>query len=486
MNDVGEKMVCSDCIGNELLKEEVQTEGTKGSCSYCGKKKKGILISDLAEKVESVIDDFFQLTDEDPTGDEFIREMNGYMWERSGEEVNLVIQEIAEIEEEIAEDVRDYLELKNCDRRDARDGIENPFSASAHYEHVGPDTWYFKETWSSFKRHIRTEARYFSRKAEYALRHIFYNLTNLVSVTGEKPVRVIEPGEKGSQIYRARMAESDHMLKTILSDPTRELGPPPSRKARSGRMNASGISVFYGGMNAETCIAEIRPPVGSQVVVGKFEIIKPIHILNFKVLEEIFVHWNYFDPDLKMKWGSAVFFEELVKELTRPIMPSDEEFEYLPTQVVAEFLAQYVNPKLDGMIFRSSQTNNEGENVVLFQHASIVEQYILPPGCKVSIDMGQVYEDEVDDSISIYEAEAEKTNEETPSAEEDSNPLKYLVNLTELNTLRLRGLEDQSPLLPPTLRLDVKGIEVFRITAAKYTTENRSVQRIRFSRKKYT
>ena len=35
-------------------------------------------------------------------------------------------------------------------------------------------------------------------------------------------------------------------------------------------MNAAGISVFYGAMEEETCIAEARAPVGSYVVIGRF------------------------------------------------------------------------------------------------------------------------------------------------------------------------------------------------------------------------
>ena len=51
-------------------------------------------------------------------------------------------------------------------------------------------------------------------------------------------------------------------------------------------------------------------------------------------------------------------------------MPSDETFDYLPTQAIAEYLATKVNPRIDGIIFSSSQTGGEGRNVVLFNHAS--------------------------------------------------------------------------------------------------------------------
>jgi hypothetical protein len=38
-------------------------------------------------------------------------------------------------------------------------------------------------------------------------------------------------------------------------------------------MNAQGIAVFYGATDASVALAETRPPVGSKVLVGAFEII---------------------------------------------------------------------------------------------------------------------------------------------------------------------------------------------------------------------
>jgi hypothetical protein len=37
--------------------------------------------------------------------------------------------------------------------------------------------------------------------------------------------------------------------------------------------------------------------------------------------------------------------------MSRPVMPSDEDFQYLPTQAVAEYLSEKIEPKLDGLIF---------------------------------------------------------------------------------------------------------------------------------------
>ena len=41
-------------------------------------------------------------------------------------------------------------------------------------------------------------------------------------------------------------------------------------------MNAPGIRAFYGAMEESTCLAEIRAPVGSHVVVGRFQFTRPV------------------------------------------------------------------------------------------------------------------------------------------------------------------------------------------------------------------
>jgi hypothetical protein len=78
----------------------------------------------------------------------------------------------------------------------------------------------------------------------------------------------------------------------------------------------------------------------------------------------------------------AVFLRHLVDDISRPIMPRDEEFENLPTQGVSEYLASCVEPRLDGIIFHSAQTAREARNFVLFYHAAGVEPYTLPQGNK--------------------------------------------------------------------------------------------------------
>ena len=172
------------------------------------------------------------------------------------------------------------------------------------------------------------------------MNNIFGDLSAHKAV-GDRPViREVRTDDEGRFFWRARKAQSAEELTSILTDPERTMGPPPSPLARGGRMNAAGIPVFYGTLDERTCVAETRPPVGSHVVIARFELLRAVHLLDFDALAEVFVEGSHFDPEYAVRAGRGAFLRRLVREVTLPVMPQDEEAKYLATQVVAEVLGQ--------------------------------------------------------------------------------------------------------------------------------------------------
>ena len=129
-------------------------------------------------------------------------------------------------------------------------------------------------------------------------------------------------------------------------------------------MNAEGIPVFYGALDERTCVAEIRAPVGSYVVLGEFELLARVSILDLTALSIPYSGVSHFDPDYTEVRSREKFLLEWVQEISRPVIPQEEAREYLASQVVADYLANRVDPRLDGMIFNSSQTGGAGRNLV--------------------------------------------------------------------------------------------------------------------------
>ena len=314
------------------------------------------------------------------------------------------------------------------------------------------------------------------------LDEIFEGLGTLKTIRGTPVIREITPTDADHHFYRARVSFSERELKEILVAPVKELGPPPSRSVRPGRMNAAGISVFYGAVDDATCIAEARAPVGSYVVVGRFEIIRPLRILAFDALREVYIEGSCFDPDYHARWKRASFLKRLVQEISRPVMPRDEEFEYLPTQAASEYLAERIEPRLDGIVFHSSQTGGEGRNVVVFNHACRVEPYDLPEGTAIDTNMGWESEDDYDDSITVFENVPPEKEEPTPEKATSANPfglITYEPDTRGYVALSNDDADDGLDFRDPVLRLDVAGIRILHIRSVKYEHHERSVSRHR-------
>ena len=322
----------------------------------------------------------------------------------------------------------------------------------------------------AFRNEIRSRSRFFSTDAEEALAHIFGDLKTHKGFRNESVIREVSPSDESGHIWRARTTQSLKELKAILKAPARKIGPPPSRRAKGGRMNASGIPVFYGAMEEDTCVAELRAPVGSHVVLGRFELLRPVRLLDFDALMEIYVDASHFDPDYDIRLGRAAFLRSLASEICRPVMPQNETFEYLSSQAVAEYLANKLDPQLDGIIFQSSQTKG-GHNLVLFNHACGVAPDDLPEGTEVKVYVPRRHHqdgDEGDDDDGHIEVFETVTRTRTaPPKNDNATPFAILTSLPVLD--ENDSEDEESPTWSnPTLRLDVKNLFVLDIRSVRY------------------
>ena len=474
--------VCYGCIGDAVLSADVKQSGRRSRCSYCARTREAIPIEQLAEQIDPVVQEAFVLSGADDR--HYVHSSTwGDMWEQDGDPVEHIIAEIAGLEPEIAEDLRELLSGRYAYPA-IKDGDDDPYGVDAHYVAKDPDDWEFRETWSDFRRDIQSRARFFSVGAEAALNSIFGDLDTLRTSGGQPVVREITPTDKERFFWRARKAQSIDELKAILKSPTSEMGPPPSRCATGGRMNAQGIPVFYGAFDADTCVAEVRAPVGSHVVVAKFELLRPVRLLDFDALSEVYVPGSHFDPDYRERQGRAAFLAHLVREISMPIMPQDEALEYLPTQAVAEFLANRTTPPFDGIVFRSTQTGEPGRNIVLFNHACGLVHSRLPNGTEVEVYVPPTREENGDDLgfVSVLESvPPELAGDETASPARTGSPyfLRTALSVTPWGDSE-RGAPDDSPSdEESTLRLDDDSIVVRKILGVKFRSSCRKVCRTR-------
>jgi hypothetical protein len=204
MPDEEQLFICHECIGDEFLKKEIQVKGKREKCNYCDKSRKAMLLSWLAENIHTAIQENFYLTSSEPEPYEYAlindKEIN-YEWVRKGEEVNYLIQEIAEVGDDVANDVQEYLSFHFGG--DPSDFEENPYDDEACYNKSSPETYNFIESWDFFRKEITYRARFFSQFAERILDELFSNLDSLKTIDGKSVVRIAGPNTELPYIYRA-------------------------------------------------------------------------------------------------------------------------------------------------------------------------------------------------------------------------------------------------------------------------------------------
>jgi len=259
-----------------------------------------------------------------------------YEWERDGEPVVDAIINAADMPEDAARDIQQILADKYFDFDAAAIGEEREFDGDSYYAEKAPSDEAWQEGWQSFERSLKTEARFFSRGAATHLASLFKGIDTMRTRGGLSLIVDAGPGTAIATFYRARAFQSAKRLEEALGRPDRHLGSPPSILARAGRMNAGGISVFYGASDSSVALAEVRPPVGSKVAVARFEIIRPVRLLDLTALSEVSSRGSVFDPELGSRLEHAMFLCKLSERITKPVMPDDEAFEYLVTQAIAD------------------------------------------------------------------------------------------------------------------------------------------------------
>ncbi|TIC85170.1 RES family NAD+ phosphorylase [Crenobacter intestini] len=458
------KNICKNCVGEEFLRAEIERAGGEACCDYCyDSEEKTWTIGELAECVERAFEEHYERTSTEPEPWEYAlladREER-YEWERSGVEVVYAIGEAAQIPEDAAMDVQQLLEDSYCDYEASCLGEETEFASDAHYDLKGVDATDWHWEWGAFERALQTEARFFSRTGAELLTKIFAGIDGLLTRGGHPPVTMAGPGWPLDHLYRARVFQSEKNLLEALRRPDLHLGPPPAKLASAGRMNARGISVFYGATAMETAIAEVRPPVGSSVAIARFDFTRPLRLLDLTSLATVRDQGSVFDPTLKRRLERVAFLRTLGEKMTRPVMPDDEAFDYLATQAIADFLASEDEPKFDGIVFPSVQVS-EGCNVVLFHKASKVAELDLPKDAIIESYPYLDYDEEVEYHVS----------EVVPQTAEGSSDVE-----SSLMALRTGSADDYED---AALLIDPHSVAVHRIKEVKYECDVRKVVRRR-------
>jgi hypothetical protein len=208
---------------------------------------------------------------------------------------------------------------------------------------------------------------YLTRSNRYVLNKRWSDFLNTILHTVEKRVEVHE--EKFT-LFRARIGDNEVKYKDEYGDEDshhepfskeEDIGAPPPKKARGGRINPRGISVLYLSNNIETAISEVRPCLNQNVTIGIFILKSGLKIINTTKDKEnfnLYLKNRPLTPDEKAK---HIWFR-INNSFSEPVRPGDEDIKYIPTQYLSEF---FKTNGYDGIAYKSA-LNEDGYNLVLF------------------------------------------------------------------------------------------------------------------------
>lgn len=376
--------VCPDCFGDKGLQKRIVQIRPRFGGEHCDfhPSKKGIPVEAVSGLLDPVIRDNFGGSAEDP-----------YSFGQKGVSFHdLVLKLTSAIDDNIVEALMS--QLSEDDNYWPPDGEEPFYSEDYRYFQIANRPLFGEPArlWTDFRRSLLHGERFFNIDARDKIAAIFKDVHQQRDASRLGPVYMIAPGDPQSSFLRARITQDEPSRRVIEADLPTELGPPPERKRRAGRLNPAGVLAFYAAFDMPTCVAELRPTVGSVVVGARFQITEPICVLDmtrFAAQPKMPDLFAQHAQDRAAQWS---FMRTFMGEIAQPISPGDEHLDYLPTQAVAEYLGRYYKFKfageertIDAIIFGSAQ-HPGGKNIVILGSAAVVGQTVEGPPTHIKED----------------------------------------------------------------------------------------------------
>ena len=156
--------MCSVCVTEPFLSAQIEKDGACAPCSYCQAEWNTFLLDRVADSVGIILAEFY------------LCRFSGHgIAPREGEPLREVISELAGVvDSAFAEDVRCLLAERYATECEEASVDDSPFGPDVLYVRRRlAHTWDLGNDWIDFENSLKTETRYFNKRAEYFLASIF-------------------------------------------------------------------------------------------------------------------------------------------------------------------------------------------------------------------------------------------------------------------------------------------------------------------------
>jgi hypothetical protein len=337
--------VCPECFIDEGMKKFVANSATEKSCSYCfrsSRKKFAAEMEDVCRHIEDCLGREYEMPEEStPRDDEsesgwFINPTDSYDLLSDlgfGDGPQALFDDLVQEFCDRAWVQRDPLGLLPCDE--------------------------WRYSWEAFSEQVRHKVRFMFLKVRtqddfgpdpepHTVLRAIENCASTLKLVRSLPA--------GTPMIRARQHREDEVVTHAT-----HLGSPPKESARQNRMSPAGIPMFYGSATASSAIEETidfkREDLGVMTV-GTFCTVRALNLLDLTDLPA--VPSLFSDDKTYERRMPLIFMHAFVKDMVKPIARDGREhIEYIPTQVVCEYIRHCFNrgklPHINGIRYRSSR-----------------------------------------------------------------------------------------------------------------------------------
>lgn len=353
--------ICTGCFVNEEIIGYIESFEEVGECNYC--KSEGNVVCDISgvgEFIREGLDRAYEHLD-DGTG--AMRDSENKIYIGSdGEQAGVSLIEILNEEEQIFSERHDFESIIHIinelimnsgpSDRDISQGAEDKYGDSNSEIFVikddlfGEDYVIEYDVWETFKNECMHVNRFFDLGSEENFRETLLSYLNPIFKNMEINLKT------NSILYRSRSIENGFFDNKVSIDWNTELGPAPYKYSGNNRMSPAGISYMYLSDNRDLTLAEIRNDTNCIIYTGVFKTVKDLRLLDLTD-EDSFKLKSIFSEEYRHedRW-KAKFIKRFIEEISKPIKESDSVLEYVPTQVLSEFIRKI---GFNGIRFKSSK-----------------------------------------------------------------------------------------------------------------------------------
>jgi hypothetical protein len=342
------EFVCANHLDDKFIQKKIRKEGKTSKCTYCNKTRIVVPISILLETIITGIDYLF----EDPGDSRYLNKESRHGYD--GDTFNFIDilyddkLDLNITDDNLYEDIYKYLNNDSiyCDKTEF-------YSESDDLDNL----------WTHFKETVKYKARFV-----YYFKDVFkdfqyvdpYYILDRIQRSIQK-FNLVTELSKNTKLYRTRQ----HSNIGDVNEASDIASAPKNLAKAYGRMNPSGISMFYCSKDKDLTIAEVVDRQSIENFFYTTAIFRNKNKIRLVDLCNIPNIGSIFDDSENKERETLFFLKEFVNDISKPITSEDSIIDYIPTQIVTEYIKFNSKLNVDGIIYPSSKING-GNNIVLF------------------------------------------------------------------------------------------------------------------------